>query len=72
MIENNKKVPSMDNGIKKERATDIITKFVEVYNLQPYDVASYFVNFSRYVLDIAREFEISISETMLGTLWLHR
>ena len=62
MIEKNKKVPSMDDGMKKERATDIITKFVEVYNLQPYDVASYFVNFSRYVLDIAREFEISISD----------
>ena len=30
--------------------------------LQPYDVAYYFVNFSRYVLDIAREFDISISE----------
>lgn len=62
MIKKNKKVPSTDNGIKKERATDIITKFVEVYNLQPYDVASYFVNFSRYVLDIAREFDISISD----------
>ena len=30
--------------------------------LQPYDVAYYFVNVSRYVLDIAREFNISISK----------
>lgn len=30
--------------------------------LQPYDVAYYFVNVSRYVLDIAREFDRSISE----------
>ena len=62
MSKNEKIVTSTDGGIKKERPTDIITKFVEVYNLQPYDVAAYFVNFSRYVLDIAREFEISISE----------
>lgn len=43
-------------------AMDIITKLVEVYNIQPHAIAEYFVEDSRYVLDIAREFDISISE----------
>ena len=41
-------------------ATDVADESEVI--LQPYDVAYYFVNFSRYILDIAREFDISISE----------
>lgn len=61
MTENNKKDPSTDNGIKREPATDIITKLLE-RNVQPGAVAEYFVEDSRYVLDIAREYDMSMSE----------
>ena len=61
MPENNKKDPSTDNGIKREPAKDIITKLLE-RDVQPGAVAEYFVEDSRYVLDIAREYDMSISE----------
>ena len=61
MSKDKKIVPSTDDGIKKEPATDIITKIVEKGE-QPHDIADYFVNVSRYVLDIAREFDMSISD----------
>ena len=47
-------IESVSDPTPVEEADEVI--------LQPYDVAYYFVNASRYVLDIAREFDISISE----------
>ena len=47
-------IESVSDPTPVEEADEVI--------LQPYDVAYYFVNVSRYVLDIAREFDISISE----------
>ena len=47
-------IESVSDPTPVEEADEVI--------LQPYDVAYYFVNVSRYVLDIASEFDISISE----------
>lgn len=47
-------IESVSDPTPVEEADEVI--------LQPYDVAYYFVNVSRYVLDIAREFDISISK----------
>lgn len=65
MSKDQKIAPATDDAIKIGSATETETRLIEHRDkpiLQPYDVADYFVNVSRYVLDIAREFEISISE----------